>query len=271
MAVHPHRKRLELFEQSLVGVSEEVAPGDEMFLGSREHYQRVGRSALRCIELALLAAQRPPESVKSILDLPSGHGRVLRVLRAAFPDASLTACDLVREAVDHCAVAFGARPVYSSTDFRTLAFPARFDLVWCGSLFTHLDEPQWIDLLDLFAGALEPQGLLVFTVHGRATFERVRAGWDYGLTVAELRRLASGFERRGFGYADYSFQPGFGISVSSRSFVLSLLERRPELRVVGFTERGWDDHQDVVACALDPWQAPPGPDPTLRERFDRER
>jgi SAM-dependent methyltransferase len=268
---HPGRTLGELFERPVAGVSEEIAPGDEMWSGNRDHYLGVGRSALRCIELALLAARRSPAEVKTILDLPSGHGRVLRVLRAAFPDASLTACDLVREGVDHCAAAFGARPVYSSPELRKLALPGRFDLIWCGSLFTHLDEPRWVELLDLFARSLETRGVLVFTVHGRATFERVRAGWDYGLPVEELRRLARDFARRGFAYADYAGQPGFGISVSSRSFVLSLLERHPELRVVGFTERGWDDHQDVVACALDAWQAPPGPDPTLRERLDHGR
>jgi SAM-dependent methyltransferase len=261
----------ELFERSVAGVSEEIAHGDEMFTGNREHYLGVGRSALRCIELALLAARRPPREVKSILDLPSGHGRVLRVLRAAFPEASITACDLVREAVDHCAAAFGARPVYSTRDLRKLELPGRFDLIWCGSLFTHLDEPRWIELLDLLAGSLEPRGVLVFTVHGRATFERVRTGWDYGLPVEELRRLADDFERRGFGYADYAGQPGFGISVSRRAFVLALLERHPELRVLGFTERGWDDHQDVVACGKDLWEAPPGPNRSLRERFDRGR
>lgn len=271
MAEHPVQRLSELFERSVAGVSEEIASGDEMFTGNREHYLAVGRSALRCIELALLAARRSPAEVKNVLDLPSGHGRVLRVLRAAFPDASLTACDLAREAVDHCAAAFAARPVYSSPDLRKLELPGRFDLIWCGSLFTHLDEPRWVELLELFAGALEPRGVLVFTVHGRALLERVRTGWDYGLPVETLRRLARDFERRGFGYADYAGQPDFGISVSSRSFVLSLLERHPELRVVGFTERGWDDHQDVVACAKDPWRAPPGPDRSLRERFDRGR
>ena len=54
--------------------------------------------------------------VKRILDLPCGHGRVLRYLSAAFPEAEITACDIMREGVDFCASTFGAIPVYSQDD-----------------------------------------------------------------------------------------------------------------------------------------------------------
>ena len=47
-----------------------------------------------------------------MLDFACGHGRVMRTLKAAFPDALLTACDIDRDGVDFCARTFGAAPVY---------------------------------------------------------------------------------------------------------------------------------------------------------------
>ena len=268
----PARDRLELlndlFARPIENVSQSVAPEDEMFAGNREHYFGVGDSALRCIELALLAAQKSPRDVKRILDLPCGHGRVLRTLRAAFPGASLTACDLSRHAIDHCAKAFGAEPVHSSEDPKAIPLSGRFDLIWCGSLLTHLDEPRWSDFLDLFVDALEAGGLLLFTVHGRAIFERIRNGWDYGLGTEALAELAAQYQRRGFGFVDYPERRGYGISVAARSWVVALLERHPALRLLAYSERGWDDHQDTVACVKDVWRAPPGPARSKHARLD---
>jgi trans-aconitate methyltransferase len=64
-----------------------IAAADEMFTGDPEAYFSVGRSALGCINVSLMAADLEPESVRTILDLPCGHGRVLRYLREAFPNA----------------------------------------------------------------------------------------------------------------------------------------------------------------------------------------
>ena len=93
---------------------EEISPHDQMDAGGRPSYLSTGVAALPPIRVALAAAGR--ESVDSVLDFGSGHGRVLRVLKAVFPDARLTACDLDRDAVDFCARTFGATPVYSHTD-----------------------------------------------------------------------------------------------------------------------------------------------------------
>src|SRR5262245_10124406 len=90
-----------------------ISPDEEMSRSKwgEPGYHRVGQSALHCIRLSLEAAGKDPAEVRSILDLPSGHGRVLRYLKAAFPDAALTACDLSRDGVDFCAATFGARAV----------------------------------------------------------------------------------------------------------------------------------------------------------------
>ena len=47
------------------------------------HYHALGFGALDCIRLAMLTAQMA--NPESILDLPSGHGRVSRILGPSFP------------------------------------------------------------------------------------------------------------------------------------------------------------------------------------------
>src|SRR5262249_45606967 len=88
-----------------------ISPDERMPTTDVAGYLAVGESALKAIRLALLTARAPQPG--EILDLPCGHGRVLRWLAAAFPEARLTACDLLRDGVDFCASAFGAAPIYS--------------------------------------------------------------------------------------------------------------------------------------------------------------
>src|SRR3954467_990164 len=134
-------------ESTSEGVISAIAPGDGMYLGDNRTYFRVGYSALRSIRLALALADKP--DVANILDMACGHGRVLRMLKADFPRARLTACDINRGGVDFCAETFGATPVYSAERPEEIRLPGSFDLIWCGSLFTHFDRDRWPGFLDL--------------------------------------------------------------------------------------------------------------------------
>ena len=200
-----------LFEQEPDGIIKDISPRDEMFTGNPRHYFLVGQSALECLRLTLLAARK--SDIRSVLDLPCGHGRVLRSLKAAFPDAELTACDLDRDGVDFCAETFGATPIHSMEDPARIEFDGLFDLIWCGSLFAHLDEERWRQWLDRFASLLEPAGVLVFTSHGRHTAEALRqpevvrapSGLprEYGITEGAITALLKRYDTEGFGFAPY--------------------------------------------------------------------
>jgi SAM-dependent methyltransferase len=237
-----------IFDQQPANIHEEIAPNDTMFVPSwREHYFSVGQSAFRCIKAALLAAEKI--SLKSILDLPCGHGRVMRVLRAAFPDAEITACDLDRDGVDFCAKTFGAVPVYSAEGPAQIPVSGQFDLIWCGSLLTHLDHHLWPGFLDFFSAHLSPGGLLVFTVHGRESVHWIRTGkFDY--SIADPRAILTAYDQHGFGYQDYPAHTHqhYGVSLSSPAWVLQQVLKQPDLRLINYTEKGWDNHQDVIAC-----------------------
>ncbi len=173
---------------------------DMMYEGDPTHYFSSGYSALFCIRRALdKAASKSPES---ILDFGCGHGRVLRSLAADFPHAGLTAADVDSGGVNFCAKTFGAIPMYSDTDFSRLVFNTKFDLIWVGSVFTHLRSERWMGLLEVFRSILTEDGLLVFSTHGSEVERRLREGqcrW-YGLEAERVAKILRDYDERGFGY-----------------------------------------------------------------------
>jgi SAM-dependent methyltransferase len=242
-------KLQEFFEQDM-SVIQEISPNDEMYQGgNKQHYFSVGQSALKCIELALLASDNNLINIKNILDLPSGYGRVLRYLKAFFQDAQITACDIERDAVDFCRRVFNARPIYSEKRPSNIKITDKFDLIWCGSLLTHLNFDRWSEFLNFFHSILNNKGILIFTAHGRYCAERIRSGdFTYGLDDVNLKALLNGFDRDGFYYVNYGSTEDYGISLSTPSYVLTLLETLPDFKLLLYIEQGWDNHHDAIAC-----------------------
>ena len=100
-------------------------------------------------------------------------------------------------------------------------------MIWCSSLFSHLPADRWPAFLEFFETCLRPWGLLVFATSGR------------NQVTAET---ADDFRRGGFVYRDDT-------AVASPAWVCEQLGARPGLRLIGYTERGWHQEHDVVACA----------------------
>jgi SAM-dependent methyltransferase len=232
-----HRRELAEYELRVV---ETIHPQDEMFSGNPFAYLNVGRSAIACITIPMILTGKT--SVEAILDLPCGHGRVCRWLRARFPDARIVACDLLRDGVDFCAEQFGAIPVYSKVRPREIPIEERFDLIWVGSLLTHLDAPLWDEFLEFFIDRLMPNGLLVFTTHGR---------WP-ALRDGSNPKVREPYLKRGFGYVPMPEQEFYGTSASSPAWVTDALVWYDTIRIVSYVERCWNDHQDMVALVKNP-------------------
>jgi len=228
------------------GVIPDLADADTMFEGRSGHYLSVGLSALGVVEAALLDAPPP----RRILDLPCGFGRVTRMLRARYPSADITVCDIDRASVDFTAACFGARGVYSVQDFRDLQLGASFDLIWVGSLLTHLPEHQTRQFLDFAVRHIGPNSRLVVTSHGAFVAARLRQ-WTYGLTTAAARGLLAEARMAGYGFRGYSGGQHYGISLTSRSWFEHTLAGSP-LCLHSYQERGWDEHQDTLVLRLRP-------------------
>jgi SAM-dependent methyltransferase len=224
----------------------DISPKDDMVRGNPDFYFQTGA---RAIELIRAAGVRSP---LRILDFACGHGRVLRFLKRDFPEAELTACDLDRGAVDFCAQTFNARTLYSSADPGDVSLD-EYDLIWSGSLFTHLDADHFRAFLHLLVEHLSPSGTLVFTANGEAArgfLERrlsndpdwmERAERYFPVPFEAVAPMLRAYDEQGFAYADYPWWKGFGATLSSRAWVERLAA------VSSFREAAWCVWQDVYA------------------------
>lgn len=247
-------------------VSRAVSPDERMPADNLDVYFDVGRSALRAIQLAQELTSAP--DFASILDMPCGHGRVARWLRAAYPAAQLTACDLLPDGVDYCARAFGARPVHSAMQPDASMFDDTYDLIFVGSLLTHVDADRWDRFIDLWWALLRPGGLLIVTTHGDHVAERMRGGELYGYPPLSIERLLRTYEHARFGFLEESpTSINYGITVSKPDWVLQRLLRCEGAGVVLYAERLWDRHQDVAAIAKPAARNAPAPHTQRRPRF----
>jgi SAM-dependent methyltransferase len=231
-----------------------ISQNEQMPAADIEIYLSAGRSAIDCISLALHAAKKDVQSITNILDLPCGHGRVLRYLTAGFPHAEITACDIMHDGVDFCATTFGANPVYSSDNPCEISLEyAAFDLIWVGSLFTHLDADLWSAFLYLFRSLLRPDGLLVFTTHGYDAYRRmVYDTFDYGISVHQRLDIISSYEQHGFGYVKYPTSDSYyGLSLSDPAWALRRIAELGGLRIVCFAEKCWVNFHDMFVCSRD--------------------
>jgi SAM-dependent methyltransferase len=243
-------------------VSLEIHHGDTMYAaGNAFHYLSVGLSATHCIREALCRA--PAQyTVGSLLDFPCGYGRVLRFLRAMFPNAEITAAEIDRTALDFCRRHFAVATCLSKTSLSDLMLPQRFDLIWCGSLFTHIDEETSGNLLRFFHEHLSDRGLCVFTTHGWRSIEWIEGKkFTYGLSEDAQQKVIREFQSKGYGYADYANQSGYGVSAVTHQRICELARGVRGWDETLFLEQGWDNHQDVYAFAMQPPKRGLGPTP----------
>jgi SAM-dependent methyltransferase len=93
----------------------------------------------------------------------------MRWLRVAYPEAAIVGTDVYSPGVEFCAGTFGSTPIVSGADFDNVPTCPTSDLIWVGSVFTHLTESGSRKLLNNVSDWLSPEGLVVFSVHGRET------------------------------------------------------------------------------------------------------
>jgi SAM-dependent methyltransferase len=227
-------------------IERSVHDGDLMFAGDPIHYLSCGASALNAILSVLQSAQVAPPA--AILDFGGGGGRVTRWLRRAFPDAALSVCDLPGPDLEFQRTVLDTATWDSSTDIAALTPPASYDLIWAGSVITHLRELDSVALLRKLYSWLTPNGMLIATFHGRFARSLGDATPDRYLAAASWREITAQSEKGGYGFADYDPNyPGYGVSLCTLAWIAALAGRLDGARLAGVIERGWDWHQDVLA------------------------
>ena len=229
-------------------VNKAVAPGDGMFKDTEPaHYFLVGASALAAVIEALSATRLDMQNVTRVLDYACGFGRVLRWLRAAFPDAFLLGVDANRIAVEEASALLGVETRHLDT---SLAHPIDkpFDLIWVGSLITHLPEKETRRVLKYLQEHLTETGVIVFTTHGQLVEQRIETrAQTYNLDEEGVKQTVEDFCTGGYGFANYKNRSGYGVSVATPSRIMSIVETCG-LQPVYFKAQGWASHQDVYGC-----------------------
>ncbi len=213
--------------------------------GNPGHYVAVGLSAMRCIQVGL-AESRRVKSPRVVLDFASGYGRVLRFLKVVFPESQIVACDVDKAAVSFCQRAFSVEGVFSTPDLQQLTLPVGVDMIWCGSLITHIRERSAEALLRLFYDHLSHGGVCIFTTHGQLSADWIQSGSrDYGLTPQGCSAVLDGYYGKGYGYSDYPGRNGYGISVVTRQRIGEIASSVGDWRQTTYLHQGWGNHHDV--------------------------
>jgi SAM-dependent methyltransferase len=229
------------------GLVTKVAVGDGMNSGDGEYYLKCGRSALDCINISLKYAIKNPEKLESVLDFGCGFGRITRWLLAAFPSARLVGMDVDAKAVEATRALYNIPVHQIDRDWKNTPENERFDLIWVGSLFTHIGEDQSKRLLYLLLKLLKPGGVLATTIHGNYVLGRLTSREKtYNLDEAGVTQMLSQFEKTQYGFASYDKHTRYGVSVTTTQKFMDI-GVSVKLKPLVFIDRGWVRHQDFVA------------------------
>ncbi|HEX8171694.1 MAG TPA: class I SAM-dependent methyltransferase [Thermoanaerobaculia bacterium] len=125
-----------------------------------------------------IAGWRGP--LRRLLDFASGYGRLTRFLVHEQLAAEITVSDILEGGMQFQQEQFGVRTILSTTLPEHFAAPDRYDLIFVASLFTHLPPATFSPWLRRLGELLEPQGLLIFSVHDESIApERVEGGINF--------------------------------------------------------------------------------------------
>jgi SAM-dependent methyltransferase len=126
-----------------------------------------GQKTAQDIETALAEAGSNIDQIHSALDFGCGCGRLLLDVVHRWPHIRWTGSDVDERGIHWCAAHIpGARALVNPA-LPPLPFAdGEFDLIWCGSVFTHLDEERQDAWLTELKRTLAPGGHLLASVHG---------------------------------------------------------------------------------------------------------
>lgn len=222
----------------------DISPFDDMFdPGNAEHYYSVGRSAINVIAETMFLARK--QAFDSILDLPCGGGRVTRHLVSFFPDADIFVSDIDSNKEKFVLDTLPVIRAAVSPDF-TNSSEQKFDLIFVGSLVTHFGEEHLRRALLWLAEALNDDGVLIVTSHGRTSADLSREIY----LSADWRLVYDSYLKTGFGFRMFPEQKGlpiaYGGNLASPSWLMKVAESIPQVRILNFREGAWDQHHDAL-------------------------
>jgi len=199
-----------------------------------------GEQTVNDIEAALRSVNKSLSGIREMLDFGCGCGRLVLALQGRrFAELRVTACDVDESAVDWC-----QQYLKDIKCIANLALPPTpfanesFDLIWCGSVFTHLDENHQDLWLGELNRVLKPNGILLASVHGPHLWEPRLPSW----TLRKLRKKGLVFARTG---ADTGIHPSwYQVAWHTEQYIRE--HWASVFEILGYRPKGLNDYQDVV-------------------------
>lgn len=170
---------------NVMGLDCTISEHDDIFGFFRGHhssrnplrdYLADGWRTLSELMVLLEAVDQPLLKTPRVLEFAAGHGRFTRHLVKALAPSRVVVSDVVPSAVEFSRRTFGVEGFLSASTPEAVQWPARYELVFVLSLFSHLPRSTWSRWLKVLYDAVAPGGLLVFSTHGvkAADFDHVQ-------------------------------------------------------------------------------------------------
>jgi SAM-dependent methyltransferase len=141
-----------------------------------ELFFRVGEGCARHIEREVSAMGVDLRRAERVLDFGCGCGRTIRWFLADPGATEFHGVDTDKAAVDWCAQHLAAGRFLTTAPEPPLPYGAKFfDVVYCLSVFTHLDEAMQDRWLPELSRVLKPGGVLLLSVHGENAVQALDA------------------------------------------------------------------------------------------------
>ncbi len=202
----------------------------------------------------LASAGVPMSGVRDALDFGCSSGRVLRVMRVAFPETSWRGCDPNEPAVQWTRDNLPGIEFFVSGNEPPLELADEsLDLVYAISIWSHFEPELGLRWFEEMHRVLRPGGHLVFTTHGLWT---IAHDADRGLRPDEQSlEIARALYREGTWYhAEFGEEgdwgvvnPLWGTAFLSPEWILAQL--CPRWRVVEFASGRNQGNQDLYVLA----------------------
>ena len=202
--------------------------------------RRYNLNQLQRFEAVANRHDRSLRTASAILEFGCGDGRLIQYLFEFAPAASVSGCDVQREAIAACQRRFPTGHFVANGATPPLSFPeAQFDLVYSYSVFTHLSESNHKAWLRELARTLRPGGMMIHTVHSYEYLRRAASFSPQSLEKYQLAESVEAFIRAGRDYVyvvDNPATPEYGHTIISQEYVTTRWPQYAGLELVEYVE-----------------------------------
>ena len=185
---------------------------------NNQWYFEVGEAPFEVVLAGIMSSYVPHVSTSARPALRP-RPRTAAPRKSILPTAEFHACDLDTDGIKYCEQSVSAlRRSYRMPTLPKSTSEREYDLIWVGSLFTHVDKPQAAAGSRTSRRFLTPTGIIVATMHGRwseSVHERMAyLGEDRWSIIMEGYRDRVRIQRLRLGRVDAYVPGNYGISLA---------------------------------------------------------